>query len=140
MMVECISRFLTIKSYQNAVSIFNPIIPVKIKSHKQMNSSLLLYTTRKQMELRELTFLLLPHRSHFQYVLNEGAAELAKICIGHMIRHPKNANKRVPSNLKDNKTIPDSKTQIDETSDGIESYREIRGGGRRRRRNSIVGK
>jgi hypothetical protein len=75
MLEECIGRFLTIKPYQNAVSIFNVIIP---------------------------------DGSHIQYVLNEGAAELAKICICHVVGHPKNANERVPSN------------------------REIRGGGRRR--------
>jgi len=37
MLEECIGRFLTIKPYQNAVSIFNVIIPVKIKSQKQTN-------------------------------------------------------------------------------------------------------
>jgi hypothetical protein len=69
MLEECIGRFLTIKPYQNAVSIFNVIIP---------------------------------DGSHIQYVLNEGAAELAKICICHVVGHPKNANERVPSNLKQN--------------------------------------
>lgn len=61
------------------------------------------------MRICHLTFLFLPHSSHFQYVLNEGAAELAKICIGHMVWHPENADKRVSPNLLDKKTIPQSK-------------------------------
>lgn len=41
-----------------------------------------------------------PDNSHFQHVLNEWTAELTKICIRHVIGHPKYRNKRLSFNLK----------------------------------------
>lgn len=39
-----------------------------------------------------------PNNSHLQYMLNKRSTKLTKICICHVIRHPKHTHEGFPSN------------------------------------------